>query len=112
MKLSINEEIVVLCTRVCKVLDPKFDIHELAPIFYGLIAKHGGLSDIIGTVGSWGDTLPDKEIVFLVADYIKAVKTNRQPTIYQQILCPSDCTKVGCQEKTPGVSPNCVFYRQ
>ena len=49
--------------REVKEVDPNFDLHELAMPLYILAEKHGALSDVLGNIGSWGDTLTDEEML-------------------------------------------------
>lgn len=57
--------------RRIKQIDPNFDIHELANHVYDIMAKHGGMSDDVGNVGSWGDTLTDEEVCFYIEEGVR-----------------------------------------
>ena len=72
MKLSINEEIVVLCMRALKKIDPTFDVHELYTGLKDLTEKHCQDWDLVAIIASWGDTLKDQEVAELLRIYVES----------------------------------------
>lgn len=101
MELSTNEKVLVLCARAIKAIDADFDLQEFKVPLLALAIKHGGLSDLIGTIGSWGDSLDDEETKSLMEDFIEATLTDRRPTILERVPCHLGCI----QEESPKISP-------
>ena len=46
--------------------------HIISQALYDEAEACGGLSDLLGTIGSWGDTLEDEYIAQLLEDYNSA----------------------------------------
>ena len=93
--LTSNERVLVYSARALKAIDPSFDIHVFAKILYDLGREHGAMSDYLGTVGSWGDSLSDEDVAILMADFVRATLAEARSTISQKKPCHSDCS---CKE--------------
>lgn len=43
---------------------------RIVKCLYYCIAALGGQSDILGVIGSWGDSLPDEDVLLMLEDWL------------------------------------------